>query len=135
MDSEDRNDLVSETADAVAWNEDVEWDRCAESATPANRRMLDNLRALAPVFAAGGIAGPGSVTSGRTAEPAAGVFVQQALRVLCAIAALEVAAAAVLLPWRWDDYHQVHGDLAVYTAILLAGHGASAALLAARRPS
>ena len=129
MSSEDRDDVVSEAADALAWNEDVDWDRCAEGTTPADRRILDNLRALAPVFAAGDTAGPGSVTSGRTAEPAAGMLVRQALRVLFAIAALEVAAAAVLLPWRWDDYHQVHGDLAVYAAILLAGHGSSAALL------
>ncbi|MCY4057336.1 MAG: hypothetical protein OXG44_04975, partial [Gammaproteobacteria bacterium] len=45
------------------------------------------------------------------------------------IAALELAAAVVLLPWRWDEYHRVHGDLAVYVSILLAGHGASAVLL------
>ena len=49
--------------------------------------------------------------------------------VLFGIAALELAAAVVLLPWRWDEYHRVHGDFAVYVAVLLAGHGASAALL------
>ena len=46
MNDDDRDDLVSEAADAVAWNEEVDWDRCARRAAPARRRMLDNLRAL-----------------------------------------------------------------------------------------
>ena len=129
MSSDDRDDLVSEAADAVAWNEDVDWDRCARRAAPARRRMLDNLRALAPVFATGDAAGADSAGSVRAAEPAAGGLVHRAVPVLFGIAALELAAAVVLLPWRWDEYHRVHGDFAVYVAILLAGHGASAVLL------
>ena len=129
MNSDDRDDPVSEAADAVVWNEDVDWERYAREAAPARRRMLDNLRALAPAFATGDVAEAGSPASARAAEPAAGSLVRRAVAVLFAIAALELAAAAVLLPWHWDDYRRVHGDVAVYVAILLAGHGASAALL------
>ena len=129
MSSDDRDEVVAEAADAVAWNQDVQWDRCARRATPTGRQLLDNLRALAPVFAAGDTARPDSVTSGRAAEPAAGDSVHPAITLLVAIAALELAAALVLLPWRWDDYHRAHGDVAVYLVILLAGHGATAALL------
>ncbi len=46
-----------------------------------------------------------------------------------AAATVQVAATLLLLPWRWGDYHQAHGDVAVYAAILLAGYSASAALL------
>ena len=129
MNDDDRDDLVSEVADAVAWNEEVDWDRCARRAAPARRRMLDNLRALAPVFATGDAAGADSAASVRAAEPAAGGVVHRAVTVLFAIAALELAAVVVLLPWRWDEYHRAHGDVAVYVAVLLAGHGASAVLL------
>ena len=129
MSSELRDDPVSEAVDAVVWNEDVDWERYARQAAPAQRRMLDNLRALAPAFATGDAAVAGSPASARAAEPAAGSLVRRAVAVLFAIAALELAAAAVLLPWHWDDYRRVHGDVAVYVAILLAGHGASAALL------
>ena len=129
MNDDDRDDLVSEAADAVAWNEEVDWDRCARRAAPARRRMLDNLRALAPFFGSGDAAGVDSAASARAAEPAAGGFVQRAVTVLFAIAVLELAAAVVLLPWRWDDYHRVHGHVAVYMALLCAGHATSAALL------
>ena len=129
MNSDDRDDPVSEAADAVVWNEDVDWERYARQAAPAHRRMLDNLRALAPAFATGDAAEAGSPASARAAEPAPGSLVRRAVAVLFAMAALELAAAAVLLPRHWDDYHRVHGDVAVYIAILLAGHGASAALL------
>ena len=129
MSSDDRDDPVAEAADAVAWNEGVDWERYARQAAPARRRMLDGLRALAPVFATADAAGADSPASARAAEPAAGSLVRRAVAVLFAIAALELAAVAVLLPWRWDDYHRVHGDVAVYVTTLLAGHGASAALL------
>ena len=129
MASGDRDDLLSETADAVAWNQEVHWDRCAGRATSAGRRTLDNLRALAPVFAAGDVAAHGPAASVRDAHPVAGGVVHRVVTVLLAIAVLELAATLVLLPWQWDDYHRAHGDVAVYLAILLGGHGASAALL------
>ena len=46
-----------------------------------------------------------------------------------AVAAVEVALALLLLPWRWEDYHRAHGEVATLMAVLLAGHGASAGLL------
>ncbi|MCY3846954.1 MAG: serine/threonine-protein kinase [Acidobacteria bacterium] len=130
MASDDRDDLLSETADAVAWNREVHWDRCAGRSTPAGRRTLDSLRALAPVFAAADVAGREPAASGRAAaDRVTEGVVHRLVAVLMTVAALELAAALVLLPWRWGDYHRVHGDVAVYLTILLGGHGASAALL------
>ena len=129
MGSDDRDDLLSEAADGVAWNHEVRWGRCARRVTPAGRRTLDNLRALAPVFAAADAARPEPEASARAAGRVTESVVHRVVTVLMAIAALELAATLVLLPWRWDDYHRAHGDVAVYLAILLGGHGASAALL------
>ena len=47
MDDGERKDLVVDVADVLTLNQDVEWDRCARQATPANRRALDNLRLIA----------------------------------------------------------------------------------------
>ena len=96
-------------------------------ATPANRRALDNLRALAGVFrdriAAGG-AGP---TDGDALYGS--VFVHRAVQAIIAIAAIEVAAASILLPWAWDDFRREHGDAAAFLATLLVGHAVNALLL------
>ena len=99
-------------------------------ATPAERRALDTLRELARIFAGSDAAGLAPSTA---LEPPvgfrAGAFIRRAVHVLIAAAAVQVAATLVLLPWRWEDYHRAHGDVAVYWAILIAGYGASAALL------
>ena len=123
-------DVVGDAADAVALNQNVQWEQCARLATPAERRALDTLRELSPIFAGSDAArlAPSSVL-----EPSvglrAGAFVSRAVHVLMAAAAVQVAATLLLLPWRWEDYHRAHGDVAVYAAILLAGYGVSAALL------
>ena len=125
-----RRDVVADVADAVTLNQDVQWNRCARLAAPAERRLLDNLGVLAQVFASGRAAGDREAISTATSRvPQAGVFVRRVLRALVAVAAVEVVAALMLLPWMWDDYHRAHGDVAVYMATLLGGHGASAALL------
>ena len=130
MRDNDRDDLLVDVADAVTLNQRVEWDRCARLAAPAERRVLDNLCVLAQVFAGGHAAGDREVTAAATTEASyAGVFVRRVLTVLVAVAALEIVAALLLLPWMWADYHRVHGDVAVYMGVVLAGHGASAALL------
>ncbi len=127
---EHRDDLVVDVADAVTLNQRVQWDRCARLAAPADRRVLDNLGLLAQVFAGGRAAGDREVASATTSQISyGGVFVRRVLAVLIAIAAVELLAALLLLPWMWADYHRAHGDVAVYMATLLAGHGASAALL------
>ena len=51
------------------------------------------------------------------------------MHAVVAIAAVEVAAALLLLPWAWEAYRREHGDGAVYMAGLLIAHGASACLL------
>ena len=123
-------DVVGDAVDAVTLNQDVQWERCARLATPAERPALDTLRGLSPIFAGSDAAGPAPSTA---LEPPvgfrAGAFIRRAVHVLMTAAAVQVAATLLLLPWRWEDYHRAHGDVAVYAAILLAGYGASAALL------
>ena len=52
------DDLVTDVADALTLNQEVEWERCAEPATPANRRVLDSPGAWLrqkPLASAGGV--------------------------------------------------------------------------------
>ena len=111
-------------------NRTVEWERCAERATPAERRALDALRSLAGLFARSD-AGRHTSSTGRE-DPVrgdAGSLARLAVLALMSVAAAEVALAGLLLPWHWNDYYRAHGDLAVYMTLLLVGHGASAGLL------
>ena len=123
-----RNDddaLVDEAADAVAWNQDVQWDRHERLATPAGRRALDSLRAIAPIFRSS----PDGAGPSTLIVPAPGSLARRAIDLLIAIAALEVAATLAALPWQWGDYRREHGDVAVYMTALLVGHSATACLL------
>ena len=123
-------DVVGDAVDAVALNQDVQWGRCARLATPAERRALDTLRELSRIFAGSDAAGLAPSTALETPVGfRAGAFIRRAVHILMAAAAVQVAATLVLLPWRWEDYHRAHGDVAVYAATLLAGYGVSAALL------
>ena len=123
-------DVVGDAVDAVTLNQDVHWERCARLARPVERRALDTLRELSRIFAGSDAAGLAPSTA---LEPAvgsrAGVFIRRAVHVLIAAAAVQVAATLLLLPWRWEDYHREHGDMAVYAAVLLAGYSAGVALL------
>ena len=123
-------DVVGDAVDAVTLNQDVQWERCAGLATPSERRALDTLRELSRIFAD---SDPAGLAPSTAPEPSvgfrAGTFIHRAVHVLMAAVAVQVASVLLLLPWRWDDYHRAHGDVAVYWAILLAGYGASAALL------
>ena len=51
------------------------------------------------------------------------------MQALIGVAVVEVAATLVVLPWAWDDYHRVHGELAVYEAIKLVALATAAFLL------
>ena len=123
-------DIVADAVDAVTLNQDVQWERCARLATPSERRALGTLRELSRIFAD---SGPAGLAPSTAPEPSvgfrAGTFIRHAVHVLMAAVAVQVASVLLLLPWRWEDYHRAHGDVAVYWAILLAGYGASAALL------
>ena len=125
--SDKRDDLVADVADALTRNQEVEWERCTRLSTPADRRALGNLRALAGAFK--------HRTTGRAASPAAGdplygsILVRRAAQVIIAIAAIEVAAALILLPWAWDDFRREYGDAAGFLATLLVGHSVNAVLL------
>ncbi len=126
-DSREHDDIVDGVADALTLNQEVQWERCEEQATPANRRALRNLRTLARL-AGGGEPAPETSAAPATDTRSRG-FVRRASQILIAIAAVEVAAALMLLPWAWGDYQREHGELAVYFAVKLVGHSASACLL------
>ena len=125
--SDKRDDLVTDVADALTRNQEVEWERCARLAKPANRRALDNLRALAGAFRDRIAAGAASPAAGDALYSS--VFVRRAAQAIIAIAAVEVVAALILLPWAWGDYHREHGDVAVFLATMLVGHVVNAGLL------
>ena len=107
----------------------MQWDRCARLATPSSRQSVDKLHLIGQVFAnrpATGAVPPGQPAT--NSEPFAGTLVGRAVRALIAIAAVQVAAALILLPWAWDGYRQEYGDLAFFVVALLLGNTASACL-------
>ena len=130
MSDDDRNDLIADVADALTLDHDVQWDRCAELAAPADREKLENLRVIARVFRSRRHAGQTLAAAAATGPvPHAGPFVGRVFRALMVIATVEVSVALMLLPWAWIDYHREHAEVAVYMVMLFVGHGASAVLL------
>ena len=130
MSKNDSRDVVGEAVDAVTLNQEVQWERCARHASPAEQRALETLRSLARIFERGHAAEDSSARAPATATGSfGGRFMRNAARAILTLAAVEVAAALLLLPWKWDAYHREHGDLAVYMLTLFLGHGASACLL------
>ena len=126
----DPDDVVVDAADAVTLGQDVQWERYARQATPVGRAALAKLRALSRAFSSAHAAERAVLRSLATGPASyAGVFVRRFLNAAVAIAALEVAATLVLLPWMWADYYQQHGDVARFLTIQLVGHAATASLL------
>ena len=125
--SEDHDDVVVDVADALALNQDVQWERCEKLATPANRRALGNLRDLARLVSGDEPASAASAAA--VADTRGRAFLRRASQALIAIAAVQMAATLMLLPWAWEDYRREHGEFAVYMATQLVGHAASAGLL------
>ena len=70
MKDHDQDHLLLDVADALTLHREVQWDRCARLATPANRRVLDNLRELSGLFA-GGRSGAGDARSRRAESKSA----------------------------------------------------------------
>ena len=128
MGEDNRDDLVVDVADALTLDQRVQWDRCARLATPANRQVLDNLRAFSTVLAGRRAAGDASPTWATGSEPFAGAFVRRAVYAIAAFAAVEVAATLMLALWGWDDVHREYGELAVFLATLVVAHVATACL-------
>ena len=62
-------------------------------------------------------------------EPFAGARVRRVLHALLAIAAVDVAAALLVLSSTWNDYRGEHGELAVFLTTLFLGHVATACVL------
>ena len=124
---EDRDDVLLDVADALSLNQRVEWERCEKLVAPADRRTLDNLRALARAITGDEAVGDALPADGSATR--AGPFWGRAVRALIAVAVVEVATTLVLLPWAWGDYHRVHGELADFMTTRLVGHAAAAFLL------
>ncbi len=121
---------VTDVADALTLDQEVEWERCAGLATPANRRVLDSLRSFGAIFA-GRPAADAALRSGppTSTEPFADARVRRVLHALLAIAAVDVAAALLVLSATWNDYRGEHGELAVFLTTLFLGHVATACVL------
>ena len=93
--------LLSDVAGAVAVHQEVDWERCATRALPAERRALDHLRMFAGICQAAGVRGraPAGV-AGR--EPQGSRFARRAVGALVAVALLQsvvgLATGVALLP-------------------------------------
>ena len=125
-----QEDLVGEVADALTLDRDVQWDRYTRRALPADRDKLQNLRIISRVLRSRPTAKRTSATASATGlDPRAGTFVRWAVKALVAIAAVEVAAALIVIAWTWERYFGEHGDSAVLLAIMLAELVAGACLL------
>ena len=123
-DTDDRDDLVGDVADALTLDQQVQWERCARLAAGAERAQIENLRVIERVLASR----PAAATVQAT-RSYGGAVLGRAVQVLIAIASLEVAATLLLLPWAWGDYLRAHGEVAVFMTTKLVGHAAGAGLL------
>ena len=126
------DDVVVGAVDAVTSSQEVDWARCVRLATPEGRRALDSLRAVSRAFAGsrGEELQHGSgILPAISGDAYVGPWMRRALHVIIAIAAVDVLSAIVLLPGSWADYRSQHGDVAVFMALLLVGHSATACLL------
>ena len=123
-DTDDRDDLVGEVADALTLDQQVQWERCARLAAGAERAQIENLRVIERVLASR----PAAATVQATRTYGSAV-VRRAVHVLIAIATIEVAATLLLLPWAWGDYLREHGEVAVFMTTKFVGHAAAAGLL------
>ena len=127
-DTDDRDDLVGDVADALTLDQQVQWERCARLAAGAERAQIENLRVIERVLASRPVAGQASETMQATRSYGSAVM-RRAVQVLIAIATIEVAAALLLLPWAWGDYLREHGEVAVFLTTKFVGHAAGAGLL------
>ena len=127
-DTDDRDDLVGEVADALTLDQQVQWERCARLAAGAERAQIENLRVIERVLASRPVAGPAAATVQAT-RSYGGAVLGRAVQVLIAIATIEVAATLLLLPWAWGDYLREHGEVAVFMTTKFVGHAAGAGLL------
>ena len=128
MNTDDRDDLVGDVADALTLDQQVPWERCARLATGADREQIENLRVIERVLASRPVAGPASETVPATRRYG-GAVVRRAVHALIAIATVEVAATLLLLPWAWGDFSRAHGEVAVFMTTKLVGFAAGAGLL------
>ena len=128
MNTDDRDDLVGDVADALTLDQQVQWERCARLAAGAEREQIENLRVIERVLASRPVAGPASEIVHPT-RLYGGAVVRRLVHALIAIASLEVAATLLLLPWAWGDFSRAHGEVAVFMTTKLVGLSAGAGLL------
>lgn len=96
--------LLLDVADAVASGQRVDWDRAHRTARLDQCRALDNLRVLSGMFAVVGRARDAESPRRHPSGDSHGTsFLRFALGGLVAVAALQVAASLVMIPWLWDQ--------------------------------
>ena len=125
-----QKDLISNLAEALTLDRDVQWDRLAKRALPTDREKLRNLRIFSRILGSRPRAGQTSGKAPATClDPSVATCVRWAVKALVAIAAVEVTAALIVLAWSWEGYFGEQGDASVVVAITLAELAASACLL------
>lgn len=90
MSFDDRNEFIADVADALTLDDDVQWDRCAEIAAPADREKLDNLRLITRVLRSRRRAGQTGPDGDRPRSSHWG-FKGRVVHALMVIAAVDVA--------------------------------------------
>ena len=127
----ERDDLVVDVADALTLGQKVPWERCDRLATPANRWVVENLRAFGRILA-GGRSGAGGGWPGRAgSEPApySGRLVRAVVYALVTYAAVQTAVTVGLFWWGWNTLYEASGELQLFVSTLLFGHAATACLI------
>ena len=125
-----QKDLISNLAEALTLDREVQWDRLAKRALPADRDKLQNLRIISRVLRRRPTAGQTFGTAPTTSlDSRIGTLVRWAVKALVAIAAVEVTAALIVLAWSWESDFGEQGDASVIVAIALSELVASACLL------
>ena len=85
MNTDDRDDLVGDVADALTLDQQVQWERCSRLAAGADREKIENLRVIERVLASRPVAGQAPETAEATRAYGSAV-VRRAVHVLIAIA-------------------------------------------------
>ena len=86
--------LLADVADAVAAHQEVDWERCAARARPAQRRALDQLRTFAGICRAAGVGG-GASGGGAARDRQGSRLARRAVGALFAVALCQSVAGLV----------------------------------------
>lgn len=94
--------LLVDVADAISSDQEVDWNRARGASQPAQRRALDNLRALAAIF--GTHRRAGAASGAISPEQTGAGFAHVAVRALAVVSLLQAGAALLTVTSSWDRY-------------------------------